>query len=91
MSNPLRYPVGDNGHRPFPHDMMPRGGRIGPEISDHLQVCGCGYWSPELSLLMRDFNRADIVRACDTLNVRPTRQNVAALRKHLDAQEALLK
>jgi len=88
---PLRYPVGDNRHRPFPHGMRFGQVKVGPEISDHLMVCGCGYWSAELSGLMRDFNRAQVVQACDELNVRPTRQNVALLRRHLEQQEENLK
>lgn len=86
----LPFPASDNAHRPFPHDMIARA-KIGPEISDHLQVCGCGYWSPELSQLMTEHSRAEIVRACDTLNMRPIRANVAKLREYLDAQEAKLK
>jgi hypothetical protein len=80
-AEPLRYPPGDNAHRPFPHDL---GCGIGPTMNGVLVVDGCGYCSPELTRLV-DYYGADMVRkACQSLRVRPTRQNTAALRDHLE-------
>jgi hypothetical protein len=81
----LRYPPGDNGHRPFPSDMLT------PGICEPFVLNGKGWASPELSALCRDFGHAQVRSACAALDLDPRRQNVAALRAHLEAQEARLK
>ena len=42
-------------------------------------------------MLLRDFTAAMVRQACDELGIDARRSNVAALRRHLEAQEAKLK
>jgi len=77
----LRYPVGSASHRPHRFN-----GSL-PEVTDVFMLNGKGWHSPELTVLCRDFGRGLVVQACDELNLDPRRQNIAALREHLEAIE----
>jgi hypothetical protein len=62
-----------------------------PEIVAPFVLNGRGWWSPELYALCVDFNRSDIAAACEEFELDPRRQNVPALRAHLESMEARLK
>jgi hypothetical protein len=82
LTQALRYPAGDNGHRPHRQNLIMQ---VGPTMRDVLVVGGCGYCSPELSRLV-DYYGAELVRkACDSLRARPIRQNMQRLKDWLEA------
>ena len=75
----------DQGLRPFPRSLSSFG------AADIFKLDGRGWCSPELSMLLRDFTDAMVRQACDELGIDARRSNVAALRRHLEAQEARMK
>lgn len=63
----------------------------GPEVTEAFLLNGKGWWSPELSVLRRDFGDGLVRQACDELGLDPRRQNVPALWAHLVREEDKLK
>ena len=76
-AKPLRHH--DQAHRPFP----PSAWR--PCATDVLILDGQGWCSPELTALMADFGVAAVTAACRRLDLDARRQNIPALRAHLEA------
>jgi hypothetical protein len=77
---PLRYPAGDNAHRPFPHD-------LGRGMGGFMAYMGCGYRSHELGRLIADFGEGRVKAACDRMRCRPIRSNAERLRAALEGGE----
>jgi hypothetical protein len=65
------------------------GGR--PEITQVFNLNGVGWYSPELTELLRDFGPGLVRQACDELGLDARRTNTNALRRHLNEMEARLK
>jgi len=75
----------DQAHRPFP----PSAWR--PQVTEVFLLNGKGWCSPELTELLRDFGRAQVLDACNHIDIDARRTNVPRLRSYLEAQEAKLK
>jgi hypothetical protein len=81
----------DQGLRPFPHNPGASGYNHHPETVEPFMLNGRGWYSPELSELLRDFGRPLVTQACDELRLDARRTNINELRKHLQDAEDRLK
>jgi hypothetical protein len=74
----LRYPPGDQAHRPHPHNWL--------KPADVFRLNGRGWWSPELSDLLNLVGEDGVRRACEATGLDARRQSVPALRAWLEGQ-----
>jgi hypothetical protein len=84
----------DHGYRPFPRNMHPAQDNeqpIYPELVEPFMLNGKGWYSQELSELLRDFGRPLVMQACGELGLDARRTNINELRKHLQDAEDQLK
>jgi len=80
----------EQGHRPWPHNFN-FSSHASPETVEPFMHNGKGWYSQELSELLRDFGRPLVAQACDELNLDARRTNINELRKHLQDAEDRLK
>jgi hypothetical protein len=80
----------DQGYRPWPRNIN-FSSHATPETVEPFMLNGKGWYSLELSELLRDYGRALVTQACDELGLDARRTNINELRKHLQDAEDRLK
>ena len=80
----------EQGHRPWPRNIN-FSSHATPETVEPFMLNGKGWYSQELSDLLRDFGRPLVMQACDELGLDARRTNINELRKHLQDAEDRLK